>query len=91
MVKHPGVRIPLSLHKIKDMDGGLGDAVGKMLMTLLVLAVVGVVGVIGLGGYAVADYFWMDEVYEVAAPIKPEIKLTTDGAKIDTVYVYRFE
>ena len=38
-----------------------------------------------------ATYFTTRKTeYVVSKPITPEIRLTTDGKKIDTVYVYKF-
>ena len=44
-----------------------------------------------VGLYSFIDYAFVDDEFEVSAPIKPEIKLVTDGKTVDTVYIYKFD
>jgi hypothetical protein len=44
-----------------------------------------------VGLYQLIDYVFIDDEFEVSAPIKPQIKLVTDGKTVDTVYVYKFD
>jgi hypothetical protein len=41
--------------------------------------------------YSFIDYAFIDDTFEVSEPIKPQIKLVTDGKTVDTVYVYKFD
>jgi hypothetical protein len=43
-----------------------------------------------VGVYLLIDYIFIDDTFEVSEPIKPQIKLVTDGKTVDTVYVYKF-
>jgi hypothetical protein len=43
-----------------------------------------------VGLYLLIDYIFIDDTFEVSDPIKPQIKLVTDGKAVDTVYVYKF-
>ena len=65
---------------------GLGQAFG----CLVTLAIAGVIGVVVLGSYVTYDLFSTD-VIESPKKITPEIKLTTNGKKVDTVYVYKLK
>jgi hypothetical protein len=44
-----------------------------------------------VGLYSFIDYVFIDDTFEVSEPIKPQIKLVTDGKTVDTVYVYKFD
>ena len=66
---------------------GVGDAIGNMLVFGLISFVIAVV----FGLYSTYDYFFMEDEYEVSAPMKPELRLVTDGKTVDTVYVYKFK
>lgn len=61
---------------------GLGTAL------LIGLISFGLLLMIGL--YFLIDYAFIDDEFEVSTPIKPQIKLVTDGKTVDTVYVYKF-
>lgn len=65
----------------------MGEAIGKALIVGLISF--GLLLLVGF--YFVFDYIFIDDTFEVSKPIKPEIKLVTDGKTIDTVYVYKFE
>ena len=61
---------------------GLGTAL------LIGLISFGLLLMIGL--YFLIDYAFIDDEFEVSTPIKPQIKLVTDGKTVDTVYIYKF-
>jgi hypothetical protein len=63
--------------------GGLATAFFIGLVSFGLLLMVGL--------YSLIDYVFVDDVFEVSTPIKPEIKLVTDGKTVDTVYIYRFD
>lgn len=63
--------------------GGLATAFFIGLVSFGLLLIVGL--------YSLIDYVFVDDVFEVSTPIKPEIKLVTDGKTVDTVYIYRFD
>lgn len=65
----------------------MGEAIGKVLFIGLVSF--GLLLMVGL--YSLIDYVFIDDTFEVSAPIKPQIKLVTDGKTVDTVYVYKFD
>lgn len=69
---------------------GVGAGIGQGLANILFVALVAVSLLLIVGLYSIIDYFFIEEKYEVAAPIKPQIKLVTDGKTVDTVYVYKF-
>jgi hypothetical protein len=62
----------------------LGQAIG----CLVTIAVAGVIGVFLLGSYVTLDWFNGD-IIESPKRIIPEIKLTTDGKKVDTLFIYK--
>jgi hypothetical protein len=63
---------------------GLGKAIG----CLITLVIIGIIGTIGFGGYISYDYF-KEKSIESPKRITPEIKLTTDGKKVDTLFIYK--
>ena len=65
----------------------MGDGIGIALIFGLVSF--GLLLMVGL--YNLIDYVFIDDVFEVTTPIKPQIKLVTDGKTVDTVYVYKFD
>ena len=65
---------------------GIGQAIG----CLVTIAIAAIVGVALLGGYVTFDWAKGD-VIESPKRITPEIKLTTDGKKVDTVYIYKLK
>jgi hypothetical protein len=60
------------------------------LATLLFVGLVSFGLLLMVGGYFLINYFFIEDTYEVSTPIKPQIKLVTDGKTVDTVYVYKF-
>jgi hypothetical protein len=70
---------------------GVGAGISNAIGNILFIALVSVSLVVIVGLYSIVDYFFIEEKYEVAAPIKPQIKLVTDGKTVDTVYVYKFD
>ena len=66
------------------MMEGIGQAIG----CLITIAIVGIIGVILLGGYLTFDWFKGDLI-ESQKRIVPEIRLTTDGKKVDTLFIYK--
>ena len=60
------------------------DFTGPLIFVGVILALI--FGAIGWAG----SHFAKKTEYVVSEPITPEIRLTTDGKKIDTVYVYKF-
>jgi hypothetical protein len=68
------------------MMEGLGKAIG----CLFAIAIIGIIGIIGFTGYFTWDFF-EEESIESPKRIIPEIKLTTDGKKVDTVFIYRIK
>lgn len=65
---------------------GLGQAIG----CLFTIAIVGLIGIVLLGGYITFDWFKGD-IIESPKRLTPEIKLTTDGKKVDTLYIYKLK
>jgi hypothetical protein len=63
---------------------GIGQAIG----CLVTIAVAGVIGVFLLGSYVTFDWAKGD-VIESQKRIVPEIKLTTDGKRVDTLFIYK--
>ncbi len=63
---------------------GLGKAIG----CLFTIAIIGLIGIMGSGLYLSYDYFREDTI-ESPKRITPEIKLTTDGKKVDTLFIYK--
>lgn len=70
------------------MDGNIGklEAIG----CLFTIGIAAVVGVLILGGYITFDWFKGD-VIESPKRLTPEIRLTTDGKKVDTLYIYKLK
>jgi hypothetical protein len=69
---------------------GVGAGIGQGLANILFIALVSVSLLLIVGLYSIINYFFIEDTYEVSAPIKPQIKLVTDGKTVDTVYVYKF-
>ena len=66
------------------MNGNIGEGIG----CLFNIGIAAVVGVFLLSGYIAFDWFKGD-VIESQKRIVPEIKLTTDGKKVDTLFIYK--
>jgi hypothetical protein len=62
-----------------------GSGLAETLGCLCIVAVVGMCGFLGFGCYYI---FSADEI-ESSTRIIPEIRLVTDGKKIDTLYIYK--
>lgn len=62
----------------------IGKAIGGMLLFLGIAGLV--VGALIVGSIW---FFTHDNNIESKKPITPEIKLTTDGKVVDTIYVYK--
>ena len=58
--------------------------------TALLIGLVGFGLMILVGLHFLIDYAFIDDEFEVSTPIKPQIKLVTDGKTVDTVYIYKF-
>ena len=41
--------------------------------------------------YSIYVTFWKEPSLESRVPLQPEIRLETDGKKIDTIYVYKLK
>lgn len=67
------------------MDG-LGEAFG----CLITIAIVGIISFFLYTAYFIYDKTGT-QTFESKVIIHPEIKLETDGKKIDTIYVYKFK
>ena len=65
---------------------GLGEALG----CLATIAIIGIISFILYTGYFIYDKTGVQTI-ESKVIVKPEIKLETDGKKIDTIYVYKFK
>jgi hypothetical protein len=70
---------------------GVGAGIGQGLANILFIALVSVSLLLIVGLYSIINYFFIEDTYEVSTPIKPQIKLVTDGKTVDTVYVYKFD
>jgi len=66
------------------------DSLGQILAGLFIIAILGVVSFIGFSIYIFYDKSG-EQIYESKIIVQPEIKLETDGKKIDTIYVYKFK
>ncbi len=66
------------------------SGVGNAIATMLIGCIIGVVLLIGVGTYGIYK-LCTDEVITVEHKVEPKPKLVTDGATIDTVWVYTFE
>ena len=66
------------------------DSLGQILAGLFVIAILGIVSFIGFSIYIFYDKSG-EQIYESKIIVQPEIKLETDGKKIDTIYVYKFK
>ena len=66
------------------------DSLGQILAGLFIIAILGVVSFIGFSVYIFYDKSG-EQIYESKIIVQPEIKLETDGKKIDTIYVYKFK
>lgn len=66
------------------MGEGLGQAIGF----LVTIAIAAIIGVFLLGSYVTFDFFSGD-IVKSSKRINPEIELTTDGKKVDTLFIYR--
>jgi len=65
---------------------GLGEALG----CLATIAIVGIISFVLYTGYFIYDKTGVQTI-ESKIIVQPEIKLETDGKKIDTIYVYKFK
>lgn len=65
---------------------GLGEALG----CLATIAIVGIISFVLYTGYFIYDKTGVQTI-ESKVAVQPEIKLETDGKKIDTIYVYKFK
>jgi len=65
---------------------GLGEALG----CLATIAIIGIISFILYSGYFIYDKTGVQTI-DSKVIVKPEIKLETDGKKIDTIYVYKFK
>ena len=61
------------------------------LFTALFIGLVSFGLLLMVGLYSLIDYVFIDDEFEVSTPIKPQIKLVTDGKTVDTVYIYKFD
>ena len=61
------------------------------LFTALFIGLVSFGLLLMVGLYSLIDYVFIDDEFEVSKPIKPQIKLVTDGKTVDTVYIYKFD
>jgi hypothetical protein len=59
--------------------------------TVLIIGLISFGLLLMVGLYSLIDYVFIDDTFEVSEPIKPKIKLVTDGKTVDTVYVYKFK
>lgn len=66
------------------------EGLGKAISFLFGLTIIGIVGIILLGSYITFDWFKGKQI-ESPKKLVPEIKLTTDGKKIDTLYIYKLK
>lgn len=66
------------------MVEGLGQAIGCLFWVAALALIIS----LGAGSYVAYDFFSTEKI-ESPNKIEPEIKLTTDGKKIDTIYVYK--
>lgn len=64
------------------------EILGKAIGYLIIVAIIGIIGIIAFGGYLGYDYF-KEETLESPKIITPEIILTTDGKKVDTLFIYK--
>ena len=64
------------------------EGIGQAMRCLVTIAVAGVIGVFLLVSYVTFDWFKGDTI-KSSKRINPEIQLTTDGKKVDTVFIYK--
>ncbi len=69
----------------------VGSNVANGLANLFFVGLVSFGLLLVVGIFSLFDYLFIDNEYEVSKPIKPKIKLVTDGKTVDTVYVYKFK
>lgn len=69
---------------------GVGAGIGKGLANILFISLVSVSFLLIVGFYSIINYLFIEDKYELTEPIKPQIKLVTDGKTVDTVYIYKF-
>jgi hypothetical protein len=66
------------------------EGIGKAIGCLAFIAIIGIIGIFSFGLYLIYDNTG-EQVFESKVIVKPEIKLTTNGKTIDTIYVYKFK
>lgn len=67
----------------------VGEGMFSGLAAMLFCGFVAFALLILLGGYTVYDKVFADDCIKSKTIIIPEKRLTTDGKKVDTIYIYR--
>lgn len=66
----------------------MGDSLGKAIGCLFALVIAFGIIALSSGGYITYKFF-TKKVIESKTRITPQIKLTTDGYKVDTLFIYK--
>jgi len=66
------------------------QGISKFIGRLFILGIIGIICTIFFSIYLIYTKTGV-QTYETKTKVQPEIKLETDGKKIDTIYVYKFK
>ena len=63
----------------------IGSAIASVLLTILVVVIIVVAGITWFTG----RWVYKKDYIESKVRLTPNIKLTTDGVKVDTIFIYK--
>lgn len=66
------------------MDGSVAKGLGTAILALLIIVFL----IAGFGGWFLGKKIWKRDYIKSESPIIPEIRLTTDGKIVDTLFIY---